>query len=68
MCKFKLGIIKMAAVSHSGCSKMSEEELWWIFMNGNVTRSTSAVPLLASGKVLFKNLTTPPSCGGGLTL
>lgn len=67
MCKFKLGIIKMAAVSHSGCSKMSEE-LWWIFMNGNVTRNTSAVPLLASGKVLFKNLTTLPSDGGGRIL
>lgn len=37
-----------------------------IFMNENVILSTYAVPLLGSGRVLFKNLKVLQSCGGGL--
>lgn len=37
-----------------------------IFMNENVILSTSAVPLLVSGKVLFKNLKILQSYWGGL--
>lgn len=37
-----------------------------IFMNENVILSTYAVPLLVSGKVLFKNLKILQSYGGGL--